>query len=88
MANYASMSVEELEILRADLQAQIESATEKLVAAGIVLERKREADQIQAELSALEGRKNELKERLDKVDQVVGLKTLDLRATFNKIFGR
>ena len=89
MNEYEKLNVEELEDLRERLQAQIEAAQVAFVVAGVVLERKRKEAQIKGEIAALEQKKNELAGQVEKpVDQVVGLKTLDLRAVFNKMMGR
>jgi len=87
MADYNSMTAEELESVRAKMQQQIEEMNARMVEAGKALERKRFEQEVLVKLEGLEKQKAELESSIEHTNQVVGLKTLPLRAAFGKLFG-
>ena len=84
--NFKRMSIDELEDFRNDIVAQKVLLTEDFIAAGKVLNVKRQEAELDEKQAELDEKKDELKEMMPK-SQIVQLKTLIMKATKGKLGG-
>jgi hypothetical protein len=84
--NFKRMSIDELEDFRNDIAAQKVLLTEDFIAAGKVLNVKRQEAELDEEQAELDEKKDELKKMMPK-SQVVKLKTLVMKVTKGKLGG-
>ena len=84
--NFKRMSIDELEDFRNDIAAQKVLLTEDFIAAGKVLNVKRQEAELDEKQAELDEKKAELKEMMPK-SQIVKLKTLVMKVTKGKLGG-
>ena len=88
MADYNKMEIDELEAYREKIARQRDKLKANFIAAGKVLDVKRQNAQLLEDYELLEAKRAALREKIGEPEpQTVGLKTLLLKATKGKLGG-